>query len=289
MPAQKLDGRQLAKSVREETKEHVKQLDYQPGLGAILVGDDPASEVYLRLKAKACAQAGLSFRQVSLPAEASEAEVLAAVERFNEDPAIDAFIVQLPLPDDLDENNVIAAIRPDKDADGFHPDNLKALLNGAPRIEPVLSQAVRRLIEATGLPHEKSAGGEPGCCRALVISNSRVFYEPLGRMLRDLGAATDWAAPDDPELDRKLKEAEGVIVAVGRPGFITGPMLQPGALVVDIGINRLPDGSLVGDVEAESAAQVAGWLTPVPGGVGPVTVACLLANTVQLAEQHRRP
>ena len=278
---QPINGRQIARTIREEIKTEVAKLDFRPGLGVILVGDDPASHLYVSLKEKACRQVGLNFRKVLLPTTATESEVLAAVANLNADPAVHAFIIQLPLPEHLDEDRAIAAMLSSKDADGFHNDNLARLTAGRPRIYPVLPQAVMALLNSTG----ESLNGK----KALVISNSPVFYTPLEVMLGQSGLQPKWLRADSTDLETEVRQADVLIVAAGRPGLIDGRWLKPGAVAVDIGTNRLPDGSLIGDIDASRIPDgQSGWITPVPGGVGPMTVAMLLRNAVELARQGRK-
>ena len=278
---QPINGRQIARAIREEIRTEVAKLDFRPGLGVVLVGNDPASHLYVSLKEKACRQVGLDFKKALLPATATETEVLEAVAAFNADPAIQAFIVQLPLPEQIDENRIIAAMNPKKDADGFHADNLTRLADGRPRIYPVLPQAVMVLLKST----DENLNGQ----KALVVSNSPVFYTPLEVMLGQSGLQPKWLAADSANLESEVRTTDVLIVAAGRPGLIDGRWLKPGAVAVDIGTNRLPDGSLVGDIDASRIPDgQSGWITPVPGGVGPMTVAMLLRNAVELARQGRK-
>ncbi|MBN1585661.1 bifunctional 5,10-methylenetetrahydrofolate dehydrogenase/5,10-methenyltetrahydrofolate cyclohydrolase [Candidatus Uhrbacteria bacterium] len=277
---QTIEGKAIAKKIREETKAEIARIGFRPGLGAILVGNDPASRLYVSLKEKACREVGLEFTKALLPENATAAEVAAKIDEFNSNEAIDAFIIQLPLPKHLNEDRAIAAMLPSKDADGFHRDNLTRLIGGQPRTFPVLPQAVTTLIASTG---ENLSGKN-----ALIISNSRVFYEPLETMLKAAGLKPNWVGANDPKLNLKVRQSDVLVVAVGQPGLISGGWLKNGAIAVDIGTNRLPDGTLTGDIDQKATGGKDGWITPVPGGVGPVTVALLLKNTVELAKQHRR-
>jgi methylenetetrahydrofolate dehydrogenase (NADP+)/methenyltetrahydrofolate cyclohydrolase len=278
MPARLIDGKAVAKGIRQQVKAEIEALGFRPGLGVILVGDDPASHLYVRLKERACQRAGIDFRLIELPADTTRGELIAWVDRLNDCPDTDAFIVQLPLPPQIDENLIISRINPLKDADGFHPVNLTLLAHGQPRIRPVLAQAVVELLAST----DRDWRGQ----RCLTVSNSQVFYRPLAQLLEPLGLESDWASPDDPTLAEKAVAADLLIVAVGRPGLIAAPMVKPGATVIDIGTNREND-QLTGDVDFAAVNEIADWITPVPGGVGPVTVACLLKNTVELAKRRR--
>lgn len=272
-----IDGRAIAKAIRAELKERIAGLGFTPGLAVVLVGDDPASHLYVGLKEKACAEAGIAFHRAQLPADASQADVERAVRAYNDRDDIDGILVQLPLPSHLDEDAVIASMDPAKDADGFHPATVAALLHGAPTVVPGLPASVMRLLDATGEPLDGT--------RALVIANSDVFYAPLAHLLRGAGVGPTFLRPDDAGLADAARDADIVIVAVGRPGFVTSEMLKPGAVVIDIGTNRTPGGT-VGDCSGE-VGETAAWCTPVPGGVGPMTVAMLLVNVVALAERRR--
>jgi len=280
MPARLIDGKTVAQKLARETAELLAGLDFKPGLAAVLVGDDAPSHLYVSLKEKACAKLGVGFRKVLLPAAAGGERVLDAVAELNEDQGVDGIIVQLPLPAGLDEDDIVSAIDPAKDADGFHPANLELLDAGRPRLTPGLAAGIIELVKFTG-------AGLAGL-NALVVANSKIFFRPLTRALSDAGANPSYLHPDDPKLAESCRGADIVIIAVGRPNFLTGGMLKPGAIVIDVGTNRV-DGKLTGDVEAASTKEVAGWFTPVPGGVGPVTVAMLVKNTVELAIKRRRP
>jgi len=274
MPACPIDGKAVAAKIMKRTARIRAKLKRPPGLAAILVGDDPASHLYVRLKEKACRKAGVHFEKIIFPAGAAETDVLAAVGELNRRTDIDAILVQLPLPTHLDEDKVIAAMDPAKDVDGFHAANIAALLQGQPRLLPGLAAGIMELIDSTGV--------RPTGLTATVVANSRTFYEPLACALVDAGFTTIFLGPDDRRLAEATSAADVLIIAVGRPKLITGDMVKPGAVVVDVGTNRLGK-KVVGDVDAASVGDVAGHLTPVPGGVGPVTVAMLMANTVALS------
>jgi len=267
MSANLIDGRAVAKRINEQTRQTVAALDFTPGLGVVLVGDDPASRLYVGLKEKACRRMGLEFIQQELPSDATQDEVLRAVRALNDSELVHGIIVQLPLPEGLDVSEVIAAIEPTKDADGFHPANAERT-----DIPPVLPQAVLELLKETDedLTDKK----------AIALANSDIFYNQLDRILKTVGIDCLMAAPHD--LDA-VSQADILIVAIGEPRIIRGEHIKPGATVIDIGTTRV-DNATVGDVDAESVREVAGWLTPVPGGVGPVTVAMLINNVVNLAK-----
>lgn len=276
MSAILINGRALADKMLDELKREIAALGFAPGLGVILVGDDPASRLYVGLKEKAAAGVGMKYEKTVLPATASETEVIAAVEALNRRADIHGIIVQLPLPDGLDEDRVIAAIDPRKDTDGFHPENREAFLKNGPTAMPVLVGAVVRLIVSTGAP----LAGKT----ALIVAQSGVFCLPMMHALEHFDITAEWTAPENPRLAEMTRAADVLVVCVGRGGLITGDMVKQGAVIVDIGTNRLADGRIVGDVDRETVQAVAGFLTPVPGGVGPMTVAGLLKNTVELAK-----
>ncbi len=277
MSTRLIDGKALAAAWRERTKETVTGLDFTPGLGVVLVGDNPASRLYVGLKEKACREAGIRFTLRELPAETEEAAVSAAVTSLNEDPEIDAILVQLPLPPHLDADRIVGSIEPDKDADGFHPAKADRYLADSAARRPVLVAAIEELLRATG---EVMAGQ-----RAVVVGNSSVFGTPIKKMLERAGAQATWVAADDGRLADRTAAADMLIVAAGRPGLITGQMVKPGAIIIDVGTTRVA-GRTVGDVDMDSVAGIAGHLTPVPGGVGPMTVALLLDTAVDLARQR---
>ncbi len=277
MPAKLIDGKAIAKKIREDVKAEVSKLDSQPGLGVILVGDDEASHLYVSLKEKACEQVGIRFTKAILPSEATEAEVMTKIDEFNSSKDINGFIIQLPLPPHLDENKMIDAMLPTKDADGFHPKNLSRLLESQPRVYPVLANAVMHLLDSTEEQLEDK--------QALIISNNRILYEPIEKLLKDRKIESIWCNRHDIKLNPKIRNADIVIVAIGQANFIDGDLLKDGAIAIDIGTNRVDD-NLVGDISFEEAEKKVSWITPVPGGVGPVTVALLLKNVVELAKQQ---
>lgn len=278
MAAALIDGKKIAANIRAGLKREIDGLRFAPGLGAVLVGDDPGSHIYIRRKEEACAEAGIRFTLRLFPAEAANEDVLAAVAAFNADREIDGILVQVPLPSQLDTDAIIAAIDPKKDADGFHPQNVAALLAGDPRIIPGLASGILELIRDTNTP----LAGKT----ALIIANSTTFSRPLEKVLAGAGLAAKYARPDASRLTDLAQAADVLITAVGRPGFIRGETVKPGAIVIDVGITRVGT-KVVGDVDAVSVAPVAGFLTPVPGGVGPMTIAMLLTNVVALAKARR--
>lgn len=278
MPARPINGRAVAKRITEETRAELAALpDVTPGLAIVLVGDDPASHLYVRLKAKACADVGIAFRKELLPADATLANVLKTVMALNEDPSVDAILVQLPLPDGLDEDAVIRTIDPLKDVDGFHPKTVAAMRAGKPTVIPGLAAGIMALIHETKRDIDDH--------HLLVVANSETFAEPIMHLAKQRGMFTAYAHPDSADLKESIAGCSVLVVAVGRPGFITGDMVKPDAVLIDVGTTKVGD-KVVGDV-APSAWDVAGHVTPVPGGVGPVTVAMLLRNAVRLARLHR--
>jgi methylenetetrahydrofolate dehydrogenase (NADP+)/methenyltetrahydrofolate cyclohydrolase len=278
MTAKTIDGKAVARRITQEATAELAKLGTTPGLAVVLVGDDPASHLYVRLKEKACRDVGIAFEKLLFRADADEASVLRSLAALNAREDVDAILVQLPLPEHLDEDRVIATIDPTKDVDGFHAENVRLLRDGKPRIVPGLAAGILELIRSTG---ETLAG-----MTALVVANSPAFYAPLEAALALGGMSPSFAQPDDATLADKIRAADVLVVAIGRPGFVTGAMLKPGAIVIDVGTNRV-DGMTVGDVDPASSTGVAGHLTPVPGGVGPVTVAMLLRNAVELCRQRR--
>ncbi len=267
MSAQRIDGKKLAADIRMKVATDVALLEVSPGLGVVLVGDDEASHLYVNLKEKACADAGICFERHHLPATATQEEVLAVVQKLNARPDIDAILVQLPLPDHIDEDTVIMAMDPAKDVDGFHPRTT---------VTPGLAAGILTLITSTNATR-------PGMT-ALVIANSDVFYRPLAKALVEAEFAPTFRKPDAPDLEEAAKESDILIVAVGRASFVERRMVKPGAIIIDVGTNRV-DGKIVGDV-ALDVWDIAGHISPVPGGVGPMTVAMLLANVLTLAERR---
>ncbi|RUL88330.1 bifunctional methylenetetrahydrofolate dehydrogenase/methenyltetrahydrofolate cyclohydrolase FolD [Tautonia sociabilis] len=286
MPARILDGKQTAREIRGELAARVAvvrdRLGRPPGLVAVLVGDDPASALYVKNKEKAATGAGFSGEVLRLPGTTSEAELLGVVDRLNEEERVDGILVQLPLPKQIDSDRVIDRIRPEKDVDGFHPENVGLLAIGRPRFASCTPLGVVELLRRHGV--------ETRGKRAVVLGRSNIVGKPMALLLLRKGAVGDAtvtvchsASEGLPEI---VGEADLLVAAVGRPEFVKGSWIKPGAVVVDVGIHRRPDGSLCGDVAFDEAAEVASWISPVPGGVGPMTIAMLLANTVASAERR---
>lgn len=274
-----LDGRAIGARIREKVKARVAQMAAKPGLAVLLVGDDPASHLYVSLKRKACEEAGIRFELFLYPADEPEAAILAKIEELNGRDDVTGILVQLPLPSQ-DADRVIAHIHPNKDVDGFHRDNIRALAEGRPGIVSALALGIMKLID------EAVVGGVPKPQIAAIVG-SNLFAEPLRYLLAEQKAFGERVDPDDAELAAKTKAADILIVGVGRPGLVTGDMVKPGAIVIDVGTTKIGT-RVVGDVDASSVEPVAGALTPVPGGVGPMTVAMLLLNILKAAELQRR-
>jgi len=280
MAAQILDGKTLAAAMRADLKQRVAALvqrGVRPGLAVILAGDDPASRVYVRNKTLAAEQAGVVSSLIEFPASVTEAQLMARISALNADPAVHSILVQLPLPKHIDGARILEAIAPAKDVDGFHEANLGALLAGRPGVVPCTPAGVMRLIEHARVP---LAGR-----RAVVIGRSNIVGKPLALLLLQKDATVTICHSKSGNLSDLTKHADILVGAVGRAKLVTADMVKPGACVIDVGINRLPDGKLAGDVDFASVKEVAGWITPVPGGVGPMTVAMLLENCVNAASR----
>jgi methylenetetrahydrofolate dehydrogenase (NADP+) / methenyltetrahydrofolate cyclohydrolase len=283
MTARIIDGKAIAQEVRAEWKQRadaVKARGVTPGLAVIIVGEDPASRVYVANKVKACAELGLHSEHIALPADTSEATLLARIAALNADPKIHGILVQLPVPKHIDSAKVLEAISPDKDVDGFHPMNVGALVTGNTRFPPCTPYGAMKLLEKSGVAIEGR--------HAVVVGRSNIVGKPMALMLLQQNATVTICTSRTVDLAKFTRDADILVVATGKPKMITGDMIKPGAAVIDVGINRLPDGKLCGDVDFESAKEVAGWITPVPGGVGPMTITMLVANTVQAAERAAR-
>ena len=275
--AQLLDGRVYSEEALQEIKVQVQELKNQgvtPGLAVILVGEDPASQTYVRNKGKACEKTGIYSRTIILPAQTTQAELEKLIRELNDDKQIDGILVQLPLPDGLDEARALACIRPEKDADGFHAVNAGNLMLGQPGTLPCTPKGVIRML--------KLAGVEMDGKHAVVVGRSNIVGKPAALLLLRENATVTIAHSHTNDLGDITRQADILVVAAGKPGLITGDMVKPGAAVVDVGINRI-NGRLSGDVDFTSVDPVAGWLSPVPGGVGLMTVAMLMDNVVALA------
>jgi methylenetetrahydrofolate dehydrogenase (NADP+)/methenyltetrahydrofolate cyclohydrolase len=274
-----IDGKAIAREVRALVRAAVDRRvaagGRPPGLAVVMVGDNPASQVYVRHKRSACAECGMYSIAVDLPRSTSEVELLARIDELNADDRIDGILVQLPLPEHIRQTSVVERIDPRKDVDGFHPYNIGRLAERNPLIRPCTPYGVIRLLDHIGV----SVKGK----HCVVVGASNIVGRPMSLELLLMGATTTVTHRFTQDLARHVREAEILVAAAGKPGLIKGEWIRPGAVVVDVGINRMPDGSLCGDVEFEAAAERAGWITPVPGGVGPMTVAMLMQNTLEAA------
>ena len=281
MAARMIDGKTLAQQVRErlakESAELLVRTGIKPGLATILVGDDPASHLYVKNKQKASEAAGIYIDDHKLPASTTQAELLALIGKMNVDPKIHGILVQLPLPKQIDSKTILEAVSPDKDADGFHPYNFGRLVEGHPVFEACTPKGVIKMIESTGVTIEGK--------RAVVLGRSNIVGKPLALMLLQRNATVTICHSKTRDLPAVCREAALLLVAIGKAKFVTADMVREGAVVIDVGTNRLPDGKVVGDVDFEPVSQKAGWISPVPGGVGPMTIAMLLENTVESAKR----
>lgn len=273
--ARDIDGRAVAAALRTALAVRVAGLGFQPGLAVVLVGRDPASAVYVRNKDRAAAACGLAVRTIGLPEDVAQAELLAVIARLNVDPAVDGILLQLPLPAGLQADVVLASIDPAKDVDGLHPYNAGLIAAGRPGLTPCTPLGVMKLLA--------SAGAEIAGARALVLGRSVLVGRPMAALLTSADATVTLAHSRTRELDDECRRADIVVAAVGRPEFVRGDWIRPGAVVIDVGINRTSDGRLVGDVDYAACRLRASATTPVPGGVGPMTITCLLENTVSAA------
>jgi methylenetetrahydrofolate dehydrogenase (NADP+)/methenyltetrahydrofolate cyclohydrolase len=282
MTARILDGKALAdsmlKDIARQVSDRLAAGKPAPGLAVILVGDDPASAIYVRNKRRACEAAGVRSISHDLPAATPQAELLALIDRLNDDPAVDGILVQAPLPSQIDDETVVERIHPDKDVDGFHPYNIGRLAVRMPTLRSCTPYGVMRLLAATGEPLRGR--------HAVVVGASNHVGRPMALELLLAGCTVTVCHSGTVDLAGHVRNADIVVAAVGRPGLVKGDWIRAGATVIDVGINRLPDGRLVGDVEFAAARARAAWITPVPGGVGPMTVATLLANTLEAASRH---
>jgi methylenetetrahydrofolate dehydrogenase (NADP+)/methenyltetrahydrofolate cyclohydrolase len=280
MTARLIDGAALAKRLRSDAAALAARMKAErgipPGLAVILVGDDPASAVYVRNKVKACEEAGFHSVLERYDATMTQGELLARVAALNTDPAIHGILVQMPLPKHVDATAVIEAIAPAKDVDGFSVASAGELMTGLPGLRPATPWGCMKLIESTGVPIRGQ--------HAVVIGRSTTVGKPMALLLLQASATVTICHSATPDLALHTRQADIVVAAVGRRGTLTADMVKPGAIVIDVGINRRDDGKLCGDVEFDAVKEVAGWITPVPGGVGPMTIAMLLMNTLQAAQ-----
>ncbi len=282
MSAQIIDGKAIAAEVRNQVGLAIKQRTSKgqraPGLAVILVGLNPASQVYVRKKREACDEVGLLSKSYDLDENTDQQTLLQLIKDLNDDASIDGILVQLPLPTQIDDTLILEAIHPDKDVDGFHPYNIGRLAQRMPTLRPCTPHGVIHMLEAIG---ETFKGRH-----AVIVGASNIVGRPMNLELLLAGATVTITHRFTKDLASYVAAADILIVAVGKPGIVKGEWIKPGATVVDVGINRLPNGKLTGDLDFEEAAKHAAWITPVPGGVGPMTVAMLIRNTLQAAEKH---
>ena len=279
MSARIIDGKAIAQGFRDSYAASVARLKEQgvvPGLAVVIVGDDPASKVYVRNKAIACEKVGMHSEVHALPADTTQQHLVDFVRRLNADPALHGILVQLPLPKQLDSRTVIEAIAPSKDVDGFHYRNAGALLVGGPAFYPCTPWGVMKMLEHEGVEVEGK--------HAVVVGRSAIVGKPMALLLLAAGATVTICHSKTRDLGAMTRQGDILVAAVGKARMIDASMIKPGAVVIDVGVNRLPDGRLAGDVDFEGASRVASLITPVPGGVGPMTIAMLLGNTVKAAE-----
>jgi len=280
MSARIIDGKALSDSVKADVARRVRELKKRgvtPGLAVVLVGADPASQVYVRNKAAACEKAGLHSQVIRLDADISEAQLLDVVRKLNADPAVHGILVQLPLPRHMNASKVIETIDARKDVDGFHISNAGLLMTGQPLFRPCTPYGIMKMLESENV----SLWG----AEAVVVGASNIVGKPMAMLMLAAGATVTLCNSKTRDLAAQTRRADVLVVATGKPGMVTGDMIKPGAVVIDVGINRNEDGKLVGDVDFESAREVASAITPVPGGVGPMTIAMLLVNTLEAAER----
>lgn len=282
---QLIDGKAISASIKTELRDKVASLEVEHGrkpcLAVIIVGSNPASQSYVRGKIKACAFVGMDSRLVELPQTVSQEELISEIAALNADDAVDGVLVQLPLPKHIDESAVIDSISVEKDVDGFHPGNVAGLWLGRPCLVPCTPKGVMMLIESTGV----DLSGK----KAVVIGRSNIVGKPVSKLLLDANATVTMAHSRTKDLPAVCREADVLVVAIGRPKFVTADMVKPGAIVIDVGINRQADGTLCGDVDFDQVAGLCSFITPVPGGVGPMTITVLMSNTIEcfLRRMHK--
>ncbi|SQI41703.1 Bifunctional protein FolD [Leminorella richardii] len=285
MSAKIIDGKAIAQQLRAEIAASVQQRlqagRRAPGLAVVLVGESPASQIYVNSKRRACEEVGFLSRSFNLDSTCSESELLTLIDSLNNDPLIDGILVQLPLPEGFDNTRILERISPEKDVDGFHPYNVGRLCQRAPKLRPCTPRGIITMLQRCDI---NTYGLD-----ALVIGASNIVGRPMGLELLLAGCTTTITHRFTQNMEKKVREADLIVAAVGRPGFVRGEWIKPGAIVIDVGINRLESGKVVGDVEYDTAAERAAWITPVPGGVGPMTVATLMQNTLQACEMYHDP
>ena len=276
MSAVIMDGKALAEKVKAQIREKVSKLRRQPGLAVILVGDNPASQVYVRNKERDCAECGIMCYDYHLPQDASQEDVLDLVEKMNNYGAVDGILVQLPLPEQIDERVVLEAIAPDKDVDAFHPENVGRIMQGQAYYKPCTPAGVMEILHEYGI--------DPGGKHCVVVGRSNIVGKPMAMLLLHENATVTICHSRTPDLQAQCLQADILVSAVGKTGLITADMVKPGAVVIDVAMNRNKAGKLCGDVDFAAVSQVASYITPVPGGVGPMTRAMLMENTYKAAK-----
>lgn len=281
MAALRIDGKSIAQELRARIKKEIEDCSPSlvPGLAAVLIGEHPASKVYVRNKRRMCEEVGIYSEEHRLPDDASEAEILRLVEDLNHDPKIDGILVQLPMPGQIETRRILDAVNPDKDVDGFHYNNVGKLIANRPGFVPCTPLGIIKLLDDSGV--------EISGAHAVIVGRSDIVGKPMAFLLLHRHATVTICHSRTRYLEAICREADILVAAMGRPRFITNKMIKEGATVIDVGINRLPDGQLVGDVDFDSVQEKAGAITPVPGGVGPMTIAMLLSNTLQSAKWSR--
>ncbi|MCI5897292.1 MAG: bifunctional methylenetetrahydrofolate dehydrogenase/methenyltetrahydrofolate cyclohydrolase FolD [Sutterella sp.] len=280
MTAQIIDGKTVATQIRAQTKAEVAKLDRAPALAVIMVGDNPASAVYVRNKIKACNEAGIISIERHLPDSCSEETLLSQIEALNRDDTVDGILVQLPLPAQIRSGLVLEKIDPDKDVDGFHIYNTGKLMTTGGGFKPCTPAGIMELLQAIGYNVEGK--------HAVILGRSNIVGKPLAMLMLQANATVTMTHSHTPDLKRYTKDADILVAAIGKPKFVTADMIKKGAVVIDVGVNRDENSKLCGDVDTESAKDVAGWITPVPGGVGPMTIAMLLHNTLISAQKRQK-
>lgn len=279
MSAVIMDGKALAEKVKAQIREKVSKLRRQPGLAVILVGDNPASQVYVRNKERDCAQCGIMCYDYHLPQDATQEDVLDLVEKMNNYGAVDGILVQLPLPEQIDERVVLEAIAPDKDVDAFHPENVGRIMQGQAYYKPCTPAGVMEILHEYGI--------DPGGKHCVVVGRSNIVGKPMAMLLLHENATVTICHSRTPDLKAQCRQADILVSAVGKTGLITADMVKPGAVVIDVAMNRNAEGKLCGDVDYASVEPKASYITPVPGGVGPMTRAMLMKNTLLAAKKHQ--
>ncbi len=274
-----IDGKKIADSILTGVKKRVAGLSDKPGLAIILVGTDPASYIYVGLKEQAAQQVGVALDKYVMPEQVGEQKVFDKISVLNSRKDINGILVQLPLPKGYDTDKIISSILPIKDVDGFHPENIQSQQEGRLGLVPGLAEGIIELVRSTG----ESLAGK----KIVIISNSKIFYQPLAQLFEKLGCSVGHVSADDTTLSELTSSADIIIVAIGRPRFVKKDMVKPGAIVIDVGYNRV-NGKAVGDVDFGPVSEIAGWVTPVPGGVGPMTVAMLLKNVLRAYDLQRQ-